>query len=209
MVFSAHLADQVREQTIFRREESRPLRRSTQHACARLSRKIRRILCASNCRKKQRNDSPPTRKRTRTRQSRLAGDVSHVFIRRLPRPEALPLSRAAPSTKTVSRPRIGSARTRIATGKSSPPFRQAHRRTSNMGNGSVIRHGDVQRKSTGRGLSHSEFNHSETEPVHLLQIWILPETKGPTPSYEEKHFKLESLRGKLRLIASRKRLTAR
>jgi len=71
-----------------------------------------------------------------------------------------------------------------------------------MGNGSVIRPGDVQRMSAGTGVSHSEFNPSDTEPVHLLQIWILPERDGLPPSYEEKHFSEEDRRGRLRLIAA-------
>src|SRR5258706_1205098 len=71
-----------------------------------------------------------------------------------------------------------------------------------MGNGSVIRPGDVQRMTAGTGVSHSEFNPSEVEPVHLLQIWILPEANGLPPSYEEKHFSDEERRDRLRLIAS-------
>ncbi|WP_036302032.1 pirin family protein [Methylotenera sp. L2L1] len=71
-----------------------------------------------------------------------------------------------------------------------------------MGNGSVIRYGDVQRMSAGTGVSHSEFNHSSTERVHFLQIWISPNVTGITPSYEEKHFDAASKTGQLRLIAS-------
>ncbi len=71
-----------------------------------------------------------------------------------------------------------------------------------MGNGSVIRPGDVQRMSAGTGVRHSEFNASATEPVHLLQIWILPEERGLEPSYEEKNFSSEIKQGKLTLIGS-------
>ncbi len=71
-----------------------------------------------------------------------------------------------------------------------------------MGNGSVIRYGDVQRMSAGTGVSHSEFNHSSTERVHFLQIWVNPNVTGITPSYEEKHFDAASKTGQLRLIAS-------
>ena len=72
-----------------------------------------------------------------------------------------------------------------------------------IGNGSVIRPGDVQRMSAGTGVRHSEFNASESEPVHFLQIWIEPDARGIAPSYEEKHFDEASKRGQWRLIASR------
>jgi quercetin 2,3-dioxygenase len=71
-----------------------------------------------------------------------------------------------------------------------------------MGNGSVIRPGDVQRMTAGTGVAHSEFNPSRTEPVHLLQIWILPNARNLPPSYEQKFFSEDERRGKLRLIAS-------
>ena len=71
-----------------------------------------------------------------------------------------------------------------------------------MGNGSVIRYGDVQRMSAGTGVQHSEFNHSGTERVHFLQIWIAPNVRDIEPSYEEKHFDAASKTGRLRLIAS-------
>jgi redox-sensitive bicupin YhaK (pirin superfamily) len=71
-----------------------------------------------------------------------------------------------------------------------------------MGNGSVIRPGDVQRMSAGTGITHSEFNNSKTEPVHLLQIWLLPERKGITPSYEQKNYPETAKKGKLCLVAS-------
>jgi redox-sensitive bicupin YhaK (pirin superfamily) len=71
-----------------------------------------------------------------------------------------------------------------------------------MGNGSVIRPGDVQRMSAGTGVLHSEFNPSASEPVHFLQIWIEPDRAGIAPGYEEKHVDAASKRGKLRLIAS-------
>ena len=71
-----------------------------------------------------------------------------------------------------------------------------------MGNGSVIRPGNVQRMSAGRGVRHSEFNASRTDPVHLLQIWIEPNVTGIEPGYEEKHFTDDEKRGRLRLIAS-------
>tara|TARA_R110002050_G_scaffold9504_1_gene32912 strand:- start:52459 stop:53157 length:699 start_codon:yes stop_codon:yes gene_type:complete len=71
-----------------------------------------------------------------------------------------------------------------------------------MGNGSVIRYGDVQRMSAGTGVRHSEFNPSTNERVHFLQIWIQPNVQNIEPSYEEKHFDTESKTGTLRLIAS-------
>ena len=71
-----------------------------------------------------------------------------------------------------------------------------------MGNGSVIRPGDVQRMSAGTGVRHSEFNPSKSELVHFLQIWIEPGVTGIRPEYEEKHFDAADKRGRLRLIAS-------
>jgi quercetin 2,3-dioxygenase len=71
-----------------------------------------------------------------------------------------------------------------------------------IGNGSVIRKGDVQRMSAGTGIMHSEYNHSESEPVHFLQIWILPREKGIKPSYEQRSVDAKSVKGKLGLIAT-------
>ena len=76
----------------------------------------------------------------------------------------------------------------------------AHR--DSTGTSSTIRPGDVQRMSAGRGVQHSEFNASKTEPVHFLQIWIQPERTGIAPGYEDKHFSTQERRGQLRLIAS-------
>jgi hypothetical protein len=72
-----------------------------------------------------------------------------------------------------------------------------------MGNGSIIRAAEIQRMSAGMGVTHSEFNPSRSEPVHLLQIWILPEAKGIQPSYEQTQVRCDEMRGRLRLIAAR------
>jgi redox-sensitive bicupin YhaK (pirin superfamily) len=70
-----------------------------------------------------------------------------------------------------------------------------------LGTGSVIRVGDVQKMSAGTGIAHSEFNHSKSEPVHFLQIWIIPDRGGIKPSYEQLAFSRESKLGKLLLVA--------
>ena len=71
-----------------------------------------------------------------------------------------------------------------------------------MGNGSIIRPGDVQRMSAGSGVRHSEFNPNSQDPVHFLQIWIQPAERNIEPSYEEKRFTADEKRGRLRLIVS-------
>ena len=71
-----------------------------------------------------------------------------------------------------------------------------------MGNGSVIKPGDVQYMSAGTGVTHSEFNASQTEPVHLYQIWMFPEKQGLKPAYGQKNFSATEKRGKLRLLVS-------
>jgi redox-sensitive bicupin YhaK (pirin superfamily) len=76
----------------------------------------------------------------------------------------------------------------------------AHR--DSMGNGSTIRHGDVQRMSAGTGVMHSEFNASPSDSVHLLQIWVIPQRTGDQPGYEEKRFDDADKRGRLRVVAS-------
>ncbi|NET53393.1 MAG: pirin family protein, partial [Merismopedia sp. SIO2A8] len=72
-----------------------------------------------------------------------------------------------------------------------------------IGNGSVMQPGDIQCMSAGRGILHSEFNHSRTQPVHFLQIWLLPDTKRLAPSYQQQNFGLAKKPGKLRLVASK------
>lgn len=72
-----------------------------------------------------------------------------------------------------------------------------------LGNGSVISPGDVQRMSAGTGVTHSEFNASPEDRLHFLQIWIIPESRGLAPGYEQKHFSQEERRGQLRLIGDR------
>jgi redox-sensitive bicupin YhaK (pirin superfamily) len=71
-----------------------------------------------------------------------------------------------------------------------------------MGTGSVIKPGDVQRMTAGTGVQHSEYNHSKQEPVHFLQIWIVPERARLQPSYEQKAFSDAEKQGKLRLVAA-------
>ncbi|XZN92945.1 MAG: pirin family protein [Microcoleus sp.] len=72
-----------------------------------------------------------------------------------------------------------------------------------LGTGAVIKPGEVQRMSAGTGIQHSEFNHSPTDPVHLLQIWLLPDRNGLKPSYEQRDFPLAERQGRLRLVAAR------
>jgi redox-sensitive bicupin YhaK (pirin superfamily) len=72
-----------------------------------------------------------------------------------------------------------------------------------MGNGEVLRPGEFQRMSAGTGITHSEFNPSSTEPVHLYQIWLFPEERNITPSYEQKQFAEEGRKNKWQLVASK------
>ncbi|RYE90884.1 MAG: pirin family protein [Myxococcales bacterium] len=71
-----------------------------------------------------------------------------------------------------------------------------------IGTGAIIRPGDVQRMSAGTGVAHSEFNASATEPVHFLQIWLVPAERGIQPSYEQKMFTTDDKQGRLRVVAS-------
>lgn len=72
-----------------------------------------------------------------------------------------------------------------------------------LGNGDVLRAGEMQRMTAGTGILHSEYNPSSTEPVHLYQVWILPERKGLTPGYEQKRFDPEARRGPWQVVAAR------
>ena len=72
-----------------------------------------------------------------------------------------------------------------------------------LGNGGIVRPGELQRMSAGTGIRHGEFNPSAEEPLHLYQIWLLPNRRGLTPSYEQKAFPLEGVAGGLRLVVSR------
>ncbi len=76
------------------------------------------------------------------------------------------------------------------------------RHKDSIGNGSVIRAGDLQRMSAGTGVTHSEFNNSESEPVRFLQIWFLPDHGGHKPGYEQKYFSPADKRGRFKLVAS-------
>ena len=71
-----------------------------------------------------------------------------------------------------------------------------------MGNGSVMRHGEVQLMSAGSGVTHSEFNPSDTDELELLQMWVFPATKGTAPRYEQKEFPQDELEGRMRLVVS-------
>jgi redox-sensitive bicupin YhaK (pirin superfamily) len=108
---------------------------------------------------------------------------------------------------------INDDRVAPATGFGTPPHRDMEIITyvlsgglehhDSMGNGSVIRPGEAQRMTAGTGIMHSEKNPSRTDPVHLLQIWILPNQKGLTPGYEQKQFADEAMRNRWRLLGAR------
>jgi redox-sensitive bicupin YhaK (pirin superfamily) len=72
----------------------------------------------------------------------------------------------------------------------------------NLGNSGVIRPGDVQVMSAGKGITHAEFNHSKTEPVHLLQLWVMPRSKGGKPRWEQRQFSPQEREGRLRAVVS-------
>jgi quercetin 2,3-dioxygenase len=72
----------------------------------------------------------------------------------------------------------------------------------NMGHGAVLKRGDVQHMTAGRGVVHSEFNHSQDDALRLLQIWIIPEKRGLVPDYQDRHFDEQTKVGRLRIIAS-------
>ena len=103
---------------------------------------------------------------------------------------------------------------RVAPGRGFPPHSHrdmeivtyvlegALRHQDSMGNGSIIQPGEVQRMSAGTGVTHSEYNASDKEPVHFLQIWILPRGAGLAPGYEQKFFADDAKRDQLRLVAS-------
>ena len=78
----------------------------------------------------------------------------------------------------------------------------ALRHEDSQGNGAVLRAGDVQYMSAGRGILHSEFNASDSEPVHLFQVWVLPRESGLDPAYEDRSFSVEERRGALQLLVS-------
>jgi redox-sensitive bicupin YhaK (pirin superfamily) len=83
------------------------------------------------------------------------------------------------------------------------PISGALEHKDSMGNGTVISAGEVQRMTAGSGIQHSEFNHSQTEELHLLQIWMFPEENDLEPGYEQKMYSREDKLDQLRLIASR------
>jgi len=83
------------------------------------------------------------------------------------------------------------------------PISGAIEHKDNMGNGTVIKAGEVQRMTAGSGVQHSEFNHSENDELHLLQIWLFPEKKDLQPGYEQKMFGRDDKLDRLRLVASR------